>query len=140
MIVIVVISLVSVAIVGTNQNLTFIVGLFGLTVTYLFVSIAGIFFPYRQRDTFEASPYNARVAGVPVVSIIGVLSLIGMALISYVLLNDQNSGTALAVNPERVALALIVPIIGFVAYFIIKAIQRTRGVNIDLAYREIPPE
>ena len=140
MIVIVLISLVSVAIVGTNQNLTFIVGLFGLTVTYLFVSVAGIFFPYRQRDTFEASPYNARVGGVPVVSIIGVLSLIGMSLISYVLLNDQNSGTALAVNPERVALALIVPIIGFVAYFIIKAIQRTRGVNIDLAYREIPPE
>jgi basic amino acid/polyamine antiporter, APA family len=140
MIVIVVISLVSVAIVATNQNLTFIVGLFGLTVTYLFVSVAGIFFPYRQRDTFEASPYNARVGGVPVVSIIGVLSLIGMSLISYVLLNDQNSGTALAVNPERVALALIVPIIGLVAYFIIRALQRTRGVNIDLAYREIPPE
>jgi len=140
MIVIVVLSLISVAIVATNQNLTFIVGLFGLTVTYLFVSVAGIFFPYRQRDTFEASPYNARVGGVPVVSIIGVLSLIGMALISYVLLNDQNSGTALGVNPERVALALAVPTIGFVAYFIIKAIQKTRGVNIDLAYREIPPE
>jgi len=140
MIVIAVVSLISVVIVGTNQNLTFIVGLFGLTVTYLFVSVAGIFFPYRQRDTFEASPYNARVGGVPIVSIIGVLSLIGMALISYVLLSDQNSGTALAVNPERVALALIVPIVGFVAYFIIKAIQQTRGVNIDLAYREIPPE
>ena len=140
MAVIVVISLISVAIVATNQNLTFIVGLFGLTVTYLFVSVAGIFFPYRQRETFEASPYNARVGGIPVVSIIGVLSLIGMVLISYVLLNDQNSGTALAVNPERVALALIVPIIGFVGYFIIRAIQKTRGINIDLAYREIPPE
>jgi basic amino acid/polyamine antiporter, APA family len=140
MLVIVLVSLVSVAIVGTNQDLTFIVGLFGLTITYLFVSLAGIFFPYRQRDTFEASPYNARVGGVPVVSIIGILSLVGMALISYVLLNDQNSGTALDVNPERVALALIVPIIGFVAYFVIRATQKARGVNIDLAYREIPPE
>jgi len=140
MIVIALISLVSVAIVGTNQNLTFIVGLFGLTVTYLFVSVAGIFFPFRQRETFEASPYNARIGGFPVVSIIGILSLIGMALISYVLLNDQNSGTAIAVNPERVVLALVVPMIGFVAYFVIRAIQRTRGVNIDLAYREIPPE
>ena len=36
--------------------------------------------------------------------------------------------------------ALIVPAIGFVAYFVIKAVQRMRGVNIDLAYREIPPE
>ena len=140
MIVITIISLISVAIVGANQNLTFIVGLFGLTVTYLFVSVAGIFFPFRQRDTFEASPYNARVGGFPVVSIIGILSLIGMALISYVLLSDANSGTAIAVNPERVALAIIVPIIGFVAYFVIKTIQRSRGVNIDLAYREIPPE
>ncbi len=140
MVVIAVVSLVSVAIVGLNQNLTFIVGLFGLTVTYLFVSVAGIFFPYRQREAFEASPYNARVAGFPVMSLIGILSLIGMALIAYILLNDQNSGTALAVNPERVALALIVPTIGFIAYFVIKAVQRMRGVNIDLAYREIPPE
>ena len=128
------------AIVGLNQNLTFIVGLFGLTVTYLFVSVAGIFFPYRQREAFEASPYNARVAGFPVMSLIGILSLIGMALMAYVLLNDQNSGTSLVGNPERVALALIVPAIGFVAYFVIKAVQRMRGVNIDLAYREIPPE
>jgi len=140
MIVIAVISLISVVIVGTNQSLTFIVGLFGLTVTYLFVSVAGIAFPYRQREAFEASPYNARVGGIPVVSLVGVLSLVGMALISYILLNDQNSGTALAVNPERVALALIVPAIGFVAYFVIKALQANRGVNVDLAYREIPPE
>lgn len=140
MVVIAVISLVSVAIVGSNQNLTFIVGLFGLTVTYLFVSVAGIAFPYRQREAFEASPYNARIGGIPVVSIIGVLSLIGMALISWVLLNDQNSGTALAVNRERVVLAIVVPFLGFVAYFVVKAIQHGRGVNIDLAYREIPPE
>ena len=140
MIVIAVISLISVVIVGTNQSLTFIVGLFGLTVTYLFVSVAGIAFPYRQREAFEASPYNARAGGIPVVSLVGVLSLVGMALISYILLNDQNSGTALAVNPERVALALIVPAIGFVAYFVIKALQANRGVNVDLAYREIPPE
>ena len=46
MLVIVLVSLVSVVIVGTNQDLTFIVGLFGLTITYLFVSLAGIFFPY----------------------------------------------------------------------------------------------
>lgn len=140
MIVIAIVSLVSVAIVGTNQNLTFIVGLFGLTVTYLFVSVAGIVFPYRQRETFEASPYNGRIAGVPIVSLVGVLSLVGMALISYVLLDDQNSGTAWAVNPERVVLAVAVPVIGFVAYFVIRAIQGTRGVNVDLAYREIPPE
>lgn len=140
MVVITLISLVSVAIVGTNQNLTFIVGLFGLTVTYLFVSLAGILFPYRQREAFEASPYNRRVSGIPVISIVGVLSLVGMALIAWVLLNDQNSGTAIAVNPERVVLALAIPVIGAAAYFVIKTIQRTRGVNVDLAYREIPPD
>jgi APA family basic amino acid/polyamine antiporter len=140
MLVITVISLISVFIVGTNQNLTFIVGLFGLTITYLFVSVAGILFPYRQPETFEASPYNARLGGIPAMSILGVLSLIGMAVISYILLNDQNSGTALAVNPERVALAVGIPIVGVVAWFVIKTIQGSRGVNVDLAYREIPPE
>jgi basic amino acid/polyamine antiporter, APA family len=140
MIVIAVVSLISVAIVGFNQNLTFIVGLLGLTWTYVAVAVAGIMFPTRQPETFEASPYNQRWGGVPVMRIVGILALIGMLGIVWILLSDVNSGTSLDGNPERVALGVAVWIVGLVLYFVIRAVQASRGVNVDLAYREIPPE
>jgi APA family basic amino acid/polyamine antiporter len=140
MIVIAVVSLISVTIVGFNQNLTFIVGLLGLTWTYVAVAVAGIMFPTRQPETFEASPYNQRWGGMPVMRIVGVLALVGMLGIVWILLSDVNSGTSLAGNPERVALGVAVWIVGVVLYFVIRAVQASRGVNVDLAYREIPPE
>ncbi len=138
--VIAVVGLISVAIVAFNAELTFIVGLLGLSWTYILVAVAGIAFPFRQRDTFEASPYNQRVAGVPVMSIVSALSLLGMGTIAWILLNDVNSGTSLSGHPERVALGVAVPVIGVVLYFIVKGIQKVRGVDVDLAYREIPPD
>lgn len=138
--VIAVVGLISVAIVAFNPELTFIVGLLGLSWTYLLVAVAGIVFPYRQAETFEASPYNRRIGGIPVMSIVSALSLAGMLTIAWILLNDVNSGTSLAGNPERVALGVAVPVIGAVLYFVIKAVQKARGVDVDLAYREIPPD
>ena len=31
-------------------------------------------------------------------------------------------------------------VLGFVLYFVVAAIRRSQGVNVELAYREIPPE
>jgi amino acid transporter len=135
-----VVGLISVAIVAFNPELTFIVGLLGLTWTYVVVAVAGILFPFRQRETFEASPYNGRLGGIPLMSIVSALSLAGMSTIAWILISDANSGTSLAGNPERVALGVAVPAIGIVLYFVIKGVQKARGVNVDLAYKEIPPD
>ena len=140
MVVITIVSLVSVAIVGFNQSLTFIVGLLGLTWTYIAVAVAGIFFPSRQRDVFEASPYNGRIGGIPVLSVVSALSLVGMAILAWILLVDQNSGTSWSLNQDRVLLGVAVWVVGLVAYYVIRALQKSRGVDVDLAYREIPPE
>lgn len=134
------VGLVSVAIIAFNPDLTFIVGLLGLTWTYVVVAVAGILFPYRQREAFEASPYNGRLGGVPTMSIVGALSLIGMAAVAAILLLDLNSGTSWEFNSDRVLLGLAVFAAGLPIYYVIRAIQRGRGVDIDLAYRQIPPE
>jgi hypothetical protein len=31
-------------------------------------------------------------------------------------------------------------VLGFVVYFVVAAIRKSQGVNVELAYREIPPE
>jgi len=140
MAIITVVGIASVVIVGLNPSLTFVVGLIGLTWTYLIVSVAGILFPYRQRDAFEAGPFRGRLGGIPVMSIIGVGSLVAIAAVGVILLLDQNSGTSLALNSDRVILGIGVLAAGLPIYYILRTIQRSRGIDIALAYRELPPE
>jgi len=134
------VSIVSVIILALNPQLTFLVGLFGLTLTYLAVAVAGMLFPYRQRDVFEASPYNRRIGKMPVITLVGIISFLTMGGATTILLLDPNSGTNWHLNTNRVLLGAGIFVAGFPIYYLIRAIQRARGVDVELAYREIPPE
>ena len=72
--------------------------------------------------------------------IVGVAALVTSAALVAVLLLDENSGTSLSLNPDRALFALAVFVAGVPLWYLIKAIQRSRGVNIELAYKEIPPD
>jgi len=67
-------------------------GFFGQVFTFLLTSIAAIVFPFTQRDMFAASPIKWRIGKVPVLSILGMISVIGLCLIEWAFLNDPNSG------------------------------------------------
>jgi basic amino acid/polyamine antiporter, APA family len=138
--VITVLSAGAVLLVGLNPSLTFVVGLLGLTFTYVLVSIAGIVFPYRQKDTFEASPFNRRIGRLPVMTLLAAVSTAAMIIVIVILLRDKNSGTSWDLNRFRVELCLGILLAGLIIYQTIKRVQKFRGVNVELAYREIPPE
>ncbi len=133
-------GLVSVGILAFNPDLTALVGLFGLTLTYIVVSIAGLLFPYRQPEVFAASPYTGRVGGIPLVSIVAAVSLVASLIIAVILLRDVNSGTSWEVNRGTVLLAFGVFLAGLPLYYLLRAVQRSRGIDVDLAYKEIPPD
>jgi amino acid transporter len=135
-----VLSAASVVIVGLHPSLTFVVGLLGLTITYLLVSIAGIAFPFRQKDVFEASPFNGRIRGFPTMSLVAILSLVGMGVILTTLLLAEYSGTSWEYNRYRVILCIAIVVLAAPLYYVIRAIRKSQGINIDLAYQEIPPE
>jgi amino acid transporter len=133
-------SIVSVIILALNPQLTFLVGLFGLTLTYLTVGVAGILFPYRQREVFEASPYNRMIGRIPLMSLVGVVALLTMAGATTILLLDPNSGTHWDLNSRRVLLGAGIFLAGLPIYYIIRAIRRAQGIDVELAFREVPPE
>lgn len=138
--VITVLGITSVVIISLNPQLTFLVGLFGLALTYLTVAVAGILFPYRKPDVFEASPYNGRIGRVPIITVVGVVSLLTMGAAMAILLLDPNSGTHWRLNTNRVLLGAGIFLAGLPLFYLIRALQRARGVDVDLAYKEIPPE
>jgi APA family basic amino acid/polyamine antiporter len=114
--------------------------LLGLTLTLLVTATAGIVLPYTQRAMVENSPYNRRVAGIPLLSLVGGLSLLGFAGATAILLWDPGSGTSLAHNPGKLWLALGVYVVAFAVYFVSRQIRRSQGIDIELAHVELPPE
>ena len=115
-----------------------LVGIFGFILGFILVSIAAIVFPYRQRSLFESSPVNARVAGVPLMSIFGLLSLIALVIMAWAFLTDPSAG--LNGKPELIWMNVLIFLSGLVIYFVAKAIQRARGVDISRRFAEIPIE
>jgi len=57
-----------------------------------------------------------------------------------ILMLDEGSGVSLAHNPGKLVLAAIIYAIGFAIYFASKAIRRRQGIDLELAYHELPPE
>ena len=114
--------------------------LLGLSLTLLVTAFGAILLPFRQREMVENSPYGGRFAGIPVLSIVGVLALLGFSTAIAVLLWDEGSGASLSANPGKLWLALGVYAAAFAIYFTSQAIRRRQGIDLSLTYRELPPE
>ena len=100
--------------------------------------LAGALLPYRAPEVYEASPgAKYKIGNIPVVTILGLIGfLFGIIMVMLFMLYPQlglTSGLAYAV----VAGVLIV---SAVWYFLAKAAQKRRGINVDYAFKEIPPE
>jgi APA family basic amino acid/polyamine antiporter len=130
----------STAIYAFTDWFTAISVLLGLSLTLLVTAVGGIVLPFRQRAMVENSPYARRVAGIPIVSLVGILALVGFALGVAVILWDPGSGASLSSNPGKLWLALGVYAVAFAIYFGSRAVRRSQGIDLTLAYRELPPE
>jgi basic amino acid/polyamine antiporter, APA family len=111
-------------------------------VCVVIVGIAAILFPSRRPDLYQASPANVRWGGIPVLYIVGPLSILVMLFLTW--LTVTYPGLALAGNPDNLwqipAFMGMIVVIGLVLYFVAKAVRRGQGVDVDLVYRELPPE
>jgi hypothetical protein len=138
------------AIYSFTPSFQAIAGFWGQVWTYILASIAAIVLPYKMKDVFDASPVRWRLAGIPVLSILGVLSVVGMLVIEYAFLIDPNSGISFGPSPSTNVAGVSIPnmvflnvavfLSGFVFYGIVKLIRSRQGVNLSLAFAEIPPE
>jgi amino acid transporter len=133
-------SLIACALYSYTNYLTLLAGALGEELTFFMVAIAGIVFPYRQRQIWQSSRYNQVFAGIPVMSILAVVSLVGLTIIAWILITDPNSGVNWQANRNNLIFTLATFVSGLVIYYIAFFVQRSRGVDVTLAYREIPPE
>jgi amino acid transporter len=113
--------------------------IFANVLTYLTTALAAALLPSRRPQLFEASPVNMRWFGIPAIAIVGTLGVVTMAVMLYVILIDPLSGFTFG-DPYNLIFNIVVYFAGAIYYFAARAIQRMRGVNVDLAFQEIPVE
>jgi APA family basic amino acid/polyamine antiporter len=121
-------------------NLSVLSGTVGLTASMIVVAIAGVLLPYRRPQVWRSSPVYGRIAGIPTIAFAGLVALPFLALIEWALLADVNSGTSIEGSPGILTFVLTLFVVGLPIYYVVRALQRRRGVDVDLAYKEIPPE
>ena len=113
--------------------------IFANVLTYLTTAVAASLLPYRQRELFEASPVNWRWFGIPVVTVVGVLATITMAIMLVVIFYDPTQGISLK-SPNNLIFNLVVFFGGAVYFYVAYLIRKAQGVDLNLAFREIPVE
>jgi APA family basic amino acid/polyamine antiporter len=117
-------------------------GVLAGVVCVVIVSVAAFVFPERRPDLYRASPANVNWAGIPVLKIVSVLSILVMLFLTW----ETLAFPALALYGNA-ANAWWVPafiggiiVVGLIVYYGAKAVRRSQGVDLDLVYRELPPE
>jgi basic amino acid/polyamine antiporter, APA family len=115
---------------------------FGFWFAVGIVCLGGALFPFLRPKLFAQAPrvVRARLGPIPIITIVGIASWIGSWFVSYAASTIQYLEIT---GPYPYSYLLFLPIvfvIGIVAYFVSYAIQRSRGVPVDLISKELPPD
>lgn len=119
--------------VGLTLGVTFACG-------YVFVitCLAGALLPYRAKDVYESSPGAAyKVGGIPLVTVLGVLGFVLGTGMLLMFMFDARLGLT---SPLAYRIVIGILAISAVWYFLAKNAQKSKGINVDFAFKEIPPE
>ncbi len=118
---------------GLTLGVTFACG-------YVFVvtCLAGALLPYRAKDVYAASPgAKYKLGNTPLVTILGAVGFVlGGAMVLMFMFYSQLGLTS------TLAYVVVFGVLAFSAiwYFLAKNAQKARGINVDFAFKEIPPE
>lgn len=107
---------------------------------YVFVitCLAGALLPYRAKEVYEASPGSKyKIGDIPVVTILGLIGFVFGAFFVMLFMLYPQLGLTSTLAYTVVAGVLVV---SAVWYYLAKAAQKRRGINVDYAFKEIPPE
>jgi amino acid transporter len=106
-------------------------------ITFIVLAVAATIFPYRRRDLWENSPANRRIAGIPVISVVGVLSIGVYGIFEYSLWTNPTLG---ANSTPGLVATIVLAAVPFVLYGISYAWNRSRGVDLNMVFTSLPPE
>jgi amino acid transporter len=109
-------------------------------VVWAMAGLSGALFPYVKKDLFGQTPdfVQRRVLGIPLITICGVLLVcLHIGILYYSFKTPAFSGP---VSWRSILFCVLVFAVPFAGYFVSRAIRSREGIDLGLAFSEIPPE
>jgi len=112
-----------------------------LDAIYMLSSLCAAILPWRRKELYAAAPKVLgweRIFGVPTVSIVGFASFALQGLLLFL----QATQTQVSGGYDAVSIitVLVCALLGFAFYAVTRIRMRARGLDLDLALKELPPE
>jgi amino acid transporter len=117
-------------------------------LAWIMPGLNAILIPYRRPDLFQLTNNTGKLLGLPRLVWCGIIWLIFIvpvyaAAYGYPiyqgLLKSGTSYLSLS-NSAGVGWALIFILAGIVIYFVMRAVNTSRGINVKMIYQELPPD
>jgi amino acid transporter len=98
--------------------------------------LAAMLLPFRKH-LWDLSPAKKYMMGaVPAITIFGAIGTFYNGLAVWIYSTAPAMGFGLA----SLLLIIVISVIPFFLYWVIRAIRRRQGINLDILFREVPPE
>ncbi len=108
--------------------------------TFLAVGLTAIVFPFAKKKLYDTMPMKASVGGVPVLTIAGILSAILFGMMASVYIWSPTYAAAGGTWGDlTTGILVFFYIVAIVIYFGAYAYWRNKGLDLSLAFKEIPP-
>jgi amino acid transporter len=102
------------------------------------ILLAGVFFPYTRPRIYEKSPIaGKKILGLPMMTVACAMGFLASQFYFWNLWSDP---IAAGHDWAQMQWVLGIFIFGIAFYFVMKAIRRSQGVDVTLAFKEIPIE
>jgi amino acid transporter len=112
----------------------------GYVIANMIIMVAGIVFPWRRKQTFESAPAftKMKVMGFPLLTIFGIIAFVYLAYVLYASLTNPAIGGPIS----YASIGFMLGVLAFapILYWISVLYHRRKGIDITLAFKQIPPE
>jgi APA family basic amino acid/polyamine antiporter len=121
---------------------------FGCGYVFVVTCIAGALLPYRAKELYDASPgAKYKLGEMPLITVLGAIGgILGTLMVLAFLFAPQLGVlgnwdfSAFPTHLWAQIIAFGIIIISWLWYVLAKNSQKSKGINVDYAFKEIPPE
>ena len=102
--------------------------------------LAATLFSRTRKDLFDISPNitKRKIGGVHAITILGAITFISFLVFLGFVMSFPQIG--IVVTPLNIGFMIVAYLIGPAIYFIAKYVRKSQGIDITLAFKQIPPE
>jgi len=112
-----------------------------IAITFLGTVVAAAILPWRRKDIFENSPISRfRIAGIPVITITGVVSAIFLVFMLAEWSFNSVYGTSFSINSASPIYFAGTYLVAIAIYVVARVVRKRQGIDLARIHQEIPVE